>query len=767
MRSGQKYAEVYIDIRSLSADHPFDYSIPSGMEGRLETGSVVLVPVKSRREIGYIVGIKDSTDLDPGAVKPILSIVDIPPLFDNGRIELAGWMSSYYIQPLISVLRLFLPPGKKTRASLEGKGIGFKYEAIVRLSGMAADESAEISSGKDILKDVSLLKRAGAQKRIIEHLLKAGKDGMRRADLLAAAGTSAAPLKSLEEKNIVKIDMERARRDFKYDTGPDMSSDRVILNQYQKRAVEAVLSAPGKGSGCGGQKFLIQGVTGSGKTEAYMEMCGRALDLGKKALVLVPEISLTSQLFERFENRFSGRVAVYHSHMSDAERYERWMEILEGSVDLIIGTRSALFTPAADLGIIIMDEEHDPSYKEGSQVRYNTQDVAIKLSEIKNIPVVFGSATPSVRTRYRAEKQRDFTLLKIPVRAAASGDVQRKIVDLKAIDRNKEDEFITSALFMAMREELEKDNKVILFINRRGFSNFVVCTACGDVPKCPACDLSYNYHRDVGKLICHHCGREEKYSGKCRSCDTGTLFLAGSGVQKVEDRIRSRFPGIPVHRMDSDITTKKKSHQKIISDFSAPGRSILVGTQMIAKGLDIADVTLVGVINSDGMLSLPDYHMNERAYQLITQVSGRAGRKDKKGRVIIQTYKPDSGIIRHLMDEDYEKFYAEELESRRELSYPPFSNIINIVVSGLEEAPVLAESKKLFDKIHKDIKMDMKILGPAPAPFYRINRFYRRHILVKTENIDRMTAELGHVLRKYKKSRDIRIIVDVDPVWIL
>ena len=763
MGSGQKYAEVYIDIRSLGADRPFDYRIPPDMADKLKIGSVVLVPVKSRREIGYIVSIKDSTDIDPKKTKPISSIVDIPPLFDNGRIELARWMSSYYIQPLTNVLRLFMPPGKKTRSAVENKSIGYKFEAVLRLCGFTGTGPSGKGSAEDILSG-PLLKNSGAQKRIVEHLLKAGKDGLRRTDLLAAAATSSETIRKLVEKNIVKIDMERVRRSFKYDTAPGMSADRIVLNQYQEKAVKPVLAAIDEGRG---QKFLIQGVTGSGKTEVYMEMCERALELGKKALMLVPEISLTPQLFERFEKRFGTRVAVYHSHMSDAERYERWMEILENGVDLIIGTRSALFTPATDLGIIIMDEEHDPSYKEGSQVRYNTQDVAIKLSSIKNIPVVFGSATPSVKTVYRAENEKGFTLLKIPVRAAAASDVEREIVDLKKIDRTREDEFITSKLYIAITEELGKDNKVILFINRRGFSNFVVCTACGDVPKCPACDLSYNYHRDVGKLICHHCGREEKYTGKCASCCKGTLFLAGSGVQRVEARIRSRFPAVPIHRMDSDITKKKKSHQKIISEFSTPGRSILVGTQMIAKGLDISDVTLVGIINSDGMLSLPDYHMNERAYQLITQVSGRAGRKEKKGRVIIQTYRPDSGVMKHLMDEDYEKFYAEEIESRRELSYPPFSNLINLIISGLKEEPVGAESKKLFDKIDKEIKMDMKILGPAPAPFYRINRFYRRHILIKTEDINRMTVELGKVLREYKKNRDIRIIVDVDPVWIL
>jgi primosomal protein N' (replication factor Y) (superfamily II helicase) len=763
MDSGKKYAEVYIDISSLGADHPFDYRIPSDMADKLDIGSVVLVPVKSRREIGYIVSLKNSTDIDPKKTKLISSIVDIPPLFDNGRIELARWMSSYYIQPLTSVLRLFLPPGKKTRASLENKNIVYKFEAIVKLCGFTREGLPAKVLEKDMLSG-PLLKNSGAQKRIVKHLLKAGKAGLRRTDLLAAAATSSETIRRLIKKNIVKIEMERIKRNFKYETAPELTADRIVLNKYQKKAVESVLAAIDKGRR---QKFLIQGVTGSGKTQVYMEICERVLALGKKALVLVPEIALTPQLFERFEKRFGIRVAVYHSHMSDAERYERWVEILEGGVDLVIGTRSALFTPAADLGIIIIDEEHDPSYKEGSQVRYNTQDVAIKLSELKNIPVVFGSATPSIKTRFLAENGKGFTLLKVPLRAAASSDVEREIIDLKGIDRNKEDEFITSKLFIAITEELAKDNKVILFINRRGFSNFVVCTTCGDVPKCPACDLSYNYHRDVGKLICHHCGREEKYIGKCTSCTTGTLFLAGSGIQRVEARIRSRFPEVPVYRMDSDITTKKKSHQKIISEFSAPGKSILIGTQMIAKGLDISDITLVGIINSDGMLSLPDYHVNERAYQLITQVSGRAGRKEKKGRVIIQTYKPDSSIMRHLMDEDYEKFYTEELESRRELSYPPFSNLINMIISGLQEGPVKTESKKIFDIIDKDIKMDMKILGPAPAPFYRINRFYRRHILIKTKDIDRMTEELGKVLREYKKNRNIKIIIDVNPAWIL
>jgi len=536
------------------------------------------------------------------------------------------------------------------------------------------------------------------------------------------------------------------------------------MNQYQRKCIDLVESSLKKEES---RKFLIQGVTGSGKTEIYMNICKKVVANGKSALILVPEISLTPQLFSRFEKMFGREVAVYHSHMSDGERFDRWMEILEGEVGLVIGTRSALFTPLKDIGIIIIDEEHDPSYKEGSMVRYNTRDVAARLSEIKNVPLVMGSATPSISTRYMVENKTDCTLLRVPVKARSTKKVKRQVVDLRTIDRKKEDEFINPVLHKAIREELEKDNKVIIFINRRGFSNFVVCTGCGNIPKCPACELSYNYHRDSGKLICHHCGREEKYTGVCKQCQTANLFLAGSGIQRVEEKIRTRFRDVPIYRMDSDITKKKKSHQDIIEGFSAPGRAIMIGTQMIAKGLDIEDVTLVGVINCDGMFSLPDYHMNERTYQLITQVAGRAGRKDKEGRVIIGTYRPDAGVIVHLMDEDYEKFYREELESRRELSYPPFSNLVNIIISGHNASTVKDGAKIILDKINKDIKINIDMLGPAPAPFYKINRFYRWHILLKTKEIDSLTAELGESLKSYRKNKDIRLIIDVDPEWIL
>ena len=745
MDPGKKYAEVYVDIRSLGVDHPFDYIIPPKMKSSLGVGSVVMVPVLNRTQVGYVVALKEKSSVATG-LKEISGLVDVPPVFDSHRLELALWISSYYIQPLTTVLRLFLPPGKKSKKALEGALPTHRYRDIIK-TAVSYDRHDPLWC------------RRKAQKRIMEALAEAG-GRMEKSRLLEKAGSGRAALKNLLEGGQAVLEKERVMRDFRYESRP--AGGDIRLNSYQKACVDSISSALSTH-----RVFLIHGVTGSGKTEIYIDISRKVLEMGKKVLVLVPEISLTPQLFSRFESALGDRVAVYHSHMSEPERYDRWMEILEGDIGLVIGTRSALFTPVRDLGIIIIDEEHDPSYKENSLVRYNTRDVAEKLCLIRDIPLVMGSATPSIVSRYMAENRQDHTLLRVPVKAQNTRAVKRQVVDLRAIDTKKEDRYITGTLYRSMRQELGRGNKVIIFINRRGFSNFVVCTACGDIPRCPACELSYNYHRDVGKLMCHHCGREEAYTGICRVCGSKTLFLAGSGVQRVEAALQARFPGVPLFRMDSDITTRKKSHQEIINGFTRPGKAILVGTQMIAKGLDIADVTLVGIINCDSMLSLPDYHMNERAYQRITQVSGRAGRKDKEGRVVIQTYRPESGVISHSMEEDYESFYRQELESRRELSYPPFSHLINLVVSGLDEKAVETEAKKILDKIHKDIKMNIDILGPAPAPFYRINRYYRKHILVKSRDIGRLTGLLGRSLKSYRKEKDIRLIIDVDPVWIL
>lgn len=754
MGRNNKYAEVYIDIKAFDIDHAFDYRIPPDLSSDIDIGKIIQVPFKNRIEVGYIVKIKDESELKDREIKDILKIVENRPVFDPERLELINWISEYYIQPLGSVIKFFLPPGGKYKHAITSPRVQLKFKDFITLNRNRYNQ----------LKDKINWKRNSSQKKIIDYLISGGE--VLKEKLVKDTGSSYSSLASLADKNIISIVKKRQKRDFRYEYRPDkdLKKKKIILNSYQKNALCSIDNAIQKNIF---HKFLIEGVTGSGKTDIYIAACRKVIEKKKKALVLTPEISLIPQLFSRFESELGSRVCVYHSNMNEAERYERWLSIWENEFDVIIGTRSSIFTPIGNLGMIILDEEHDPSYKEGTRVRYNAQDVAIKLGEILNIPVVMGSATPNIVTRYRAEKENDFTLLKIPVKAQSSSPLEMQVVDLKKIDRLKEDTAITGKLFTAISEELEKNNKVIIFLNRRGYSNFVICNKCGSVPKCSACDLSYNYHSDRKKLVCHHCGREQNYTGRCLVCGADNIFLYGTGIQRVQSKLQMRFKETPILRMDSDITVKKKSHQEILSKFISPGGSILIGTQMVAKGLDIEDVTLVGVINCDSMLGLPDYHMNERVYQLITQVSGRAGRKRKKGRVIIQTYNPESSVMKNILDSDYESFYRQELSNRKELCYPPFSNLINIIISGKEENKVKKDIKELFAEISKDIRTGSSILGPAPAPFYKINLFYRWHIIIKSKNIEYSNKILTKILKRFKKFDENKIIIDVDPVWIL
>ncbi|MBU2563225.1 MAG: primosomal protein N' [Actinobacteria bacterium] len=754
MGRNNKYAEVYIDIKAFDIDHAFDYRIPPDLSSDIDIGRIIQVPFKNRIEVGYIVKIKDESELKDREIKDILKIVENRPVFDPERLELINWISEYYIQPLGSVIKFFLPPGGKYRHAITSPRVQLKFKDFITLNRNRYNK----------LKDKINWKRNSSQKKIIDYLISGGE--VLKEKLVKDTGSSYSSLASLADKNIISIVKKRQKRDFRYEYRPDkdLKKKKIILNSYQKNALCSIDNAIQKNIF---HKFLIEGVTGSGKTAIYIAACRKVIEKKKRALILTPEISLIPQLFSRFESELGSRVCVYHSNMNEAERYERWLSIWENEFDVIIGTRSSIFTPIGNLGMIILDEEHDPSYKEGTRVRYNAQDVAIKLGEILSIPVVMGSATPNIVTRYRAEKENDFTLLKIPVKAQSSSPLETQVVDLKKIDRLKEDTAITGKLFTAISEELEKNNKVIIFLNRRGYSNFVICNKCGSVPKCSACDLSYNYHSDRKKLVCHHCGREQNYTGRCLVCGADNIFLYGTGIQRVQSKLQMRFKNTPILRMDSDITVKKKSHQEILSRFISPGGSILIGTQMVAKGLDIEDVTLVGVINCDSMLGLPDYHMNERVYQLITQVSGRAGRKRKKGRVIIQTYNPESSVMKNILDSDYESFYRQELSNRKELCYPPFSNLINIIISGKEENKVKKDIKELFAEISKDIRTGSSILGPAPAPFYKINLFYRWHIIIKSKNIEYSNKILTKILKRFKKFDENKIIIDVDPVWIL
>ena len=818
------FAEVYLNLETSQISSPFDYMVPDYLSGDVKVGSLVLVPFGNRLEIGFIKRIKSRSFFDEASGSKIKEIKDIlfsKPFFDLNRLKLSYWLSYYYISPMSSVLRLFMPPGYNLKIN---RLITFEPQKKINLlkeypflSGINFDEDI---IEKDLIelfsksmcvsqqKAKSIISKMEKEKylytkyklsepkikpryvtvyelnhekcsdpfnlpglknpsqKIILDYIKDNPGSLKEKIIINTGGTDYG-LNSVVSKGYVIKRKKLSKRDFNYDNYFNNSkiASKIKLNSYQENCVNKITEIIGKNIY---HSFLIEGVTGSGKTEVYIRCVGEAIKKDKSALILTPEISLTPQLFSNFKNVFKEGLAVYHSGMSENERYEKWIDILSGELNIIIGTRSALFTPIQELGIIIIDEEQDTSYKENSGVRYNTIDAAMKLGKILKIPVVFGSATPSVSLKYKLSSNDNSTVLSMPEKIYKDKKIIKQIVDLKKIDKRSEDEIITNQLFDGIKTSIDKNEKVIIFINRRGYSNFVICNNCGLIPKCTNCDLSYTYHLNEKKLKCHHCGEEVIYTYECPSCKSKRMTLYGTGIQKVESKLRQRFPQITIIRMDSDITSKKKSHEDILNTFISQNPSILIGTQMVSKGLDIEDVTLVGVINIDSMLSLPDYHMNERTFSLLTQVSGRTGRSSKQGKVIVQTFKPESMIIKNFIDDGYESFYNKELESRKELDYPPFSNLINIIVSCKNENKARSEIYRLYNELKPlAVKYQDKLLGPSPSPFIKLNQYYRWHILIKTFKINKFISKLAKLTGSVKIDKECRLIIDVDPVWIL
>ncbi|MHB1346708.1 MAG: replication restart helicase PriA [Candidatus Humimicrobiaceae bacterium] len=803
---------------------PFDYKVPDHLSCDVKVGCLVLVPFGKRLEIGFIKRIKSRSFFDEnsgGKIKEIKDILFSKPFFDSDRLKLSYWLSYYYISPMSSVLKLFIPPGYNLKINrfvsfASAKRAAFLNEFPVfshipmdadipekeLLVLLCQDQGVTEKKAKSILSkaqkekyvsvkyklsepktkpkyistyilnpemknddiDVEALK-SSPRKNILDYI-RDNPDSPKKTVIMNSGGTGYG-FDALVRKGYVLQNKNISMRDFNYDNYNISSKiyDKVELNSYQKNCVNKITEIIGKNIY---HNFLIEGVTGSGKTEVYIRCVAEAVKKNKSALVLTPEISLTPQLYSNFKKVFKNGLAVYHSGMNENERYEKWIDILRGEIKIIIGTRSAIFTPITDLGIIIVDEEHDTSYKENSGIRYNAIDTVLKLGKILKIPVVFGSATPSVSLKYKLGNDENSTVLSMPEKIYKDKKIIKQIVDLKSINKSIEDEIITNQLYDAVKTSTDKNEKVIVFINRRGYSNFVICNNCGLIPKCTNCDLSYTYHMNEKKLKCHHCGEEIPYTYECPACKSRKMTLYGTGIQKVESKLRQRFPQINIIRMDSDITSKKKSHEDILNKFISHNPSILIGTQMVSKGLDIEDVTLVGIINIDSMLSLPDYHMNERTFSLLTQVSGRTGRSNKQGKVIVQTFKPESVIMKNFLNDGYESFYNQEIKNRKELDYPPFSNLINIIVSCKIEEKARNETYRLYNELKPLAeKYNDKLLGPSPSPFVKLNQYYRWHILIKTFKINKFISRLAKLTGNVKIDKECRLIIDIDPVWIL
>ncbi|MDP3013876.1 MAG: primosomal protein N', partial [Candidatus Subteraquimicrobiales bacterium] len=604
--------------------------------------------------------------------------------------------------------------------------------------------------------------KAPRQQKVLESL---SEGEMPLHELLALVGVSYSTVTSLVKKGYIKLYDHATFRepDFYY---PETVSLGLTLTSEQQTASDAIIEALNNRAN---KTFLLKGVTGSGKTEVYLRAIEHALKLNKTAIVLVPEIALTPQTVHRFRARFGEIVAVLHSGLGIGERYDQWRKIKEGKLKVVVGARSAIFAPLEDLRLIVLDEEHETTYKQNRNPRYHTREIAFKLAELSKATVILGSATPSIETKFRVEKG-EFIELSLTRRIDNKPLPAVEIVDMREEIKKGKGTIFSESLLEQLKTTLEAGEKAILFLNRRGFASFLMCRDCGFSFKCTRCTVTLTYHMDKSLLLCHHCGYATSASKLCPNCQSHHVGYFGVGTQKVESEIKKLFPEIPVVRMDADTTTYRDAHRKRLIEFKKLDKAILLGTQMIAKGLDFPEVTFVGVINADVALNIPDFRSAERTFQLLMQVSGRAGRGEKPGKVIIQTYSPEFYAIQAAFKSDYDSFYAKEIIYREELFYPPYSQLINVVVSSSDELRAKKVALNLSQLILEDeVNGLISLIGPAPCPIPKIMKKFRWHLIlkVKDDGVKYILREKINQLIPAKALWDATIIVDVDPVWLL
>lgn len=720
----------------------FDYIIPERYHNIIKTGMKVTVPFGRNRLVeGYIINLKNDTDIETDRLKSIEGVEDCHLFFNEKQVELARWISEEYMCSITDSLKCILPPDVSGKTL---KGV------VLNISKIQCEK---------LIEDLKYNKRYKSQVEILE-LLNKIDGGIAERELIENYSFSKSSINTLIKKSILRSTEIRVLRD-PYDGVKFQKYKKPELTSEQKEVIDKILN----GEKNGARNFLVHGVTGSGKTEVYMELIEHMIKRGKKAIMLVPEISLTPQTIERFKGRFD-RVAVMHSRLSSGERYDEWVRIKEGKVDVVVGARSAVFVPFNNLGIIIVDEEHENSYKSDMTPKYNTIKVAYKRCELENALFVMGSATPSIETYYDALNGK-YVICNMNRRVDNRRLPEIEIVDMRDEIMSGNRSIFSRRLYEEINNALKNRNQIILFLNRRGFSTFVSCRKCGHVMKCPRCDVSLTYHMDGNMLNCHYCGYTSKSPDVCPECGSKYIKYFGIGTQKVESEVRKTFPGARVLRMDMDTTSKKGSHEKIYTTFKNKGADILIGTQMISKGLDFPGVAVVGIIAADMTLNIPDFKSCERTFQLITQVSGRAGRGDTYGRVIVQTYSPEHYSLQSALHQDYLEFYNKEILIRHTFMYPPYSELINIIVSSNKEEDAKNMIKSITDKIGTAIckREDVSILGPSPAPISKINTYYRWQTIIKGE-VDRdLKKHIKSIITSmHNKGSNFRVSMDINPV---
>ena len=735
-------AEVIVNSTAKKLNRTFDYNIPKHLEDFIVIGSKVLVPFANFKipEEAYVVGIKEKSEYK---VKDILKIEDS---LTDKQIELAKWMSKKYFCNVSDCIKLMLTPG--TRNKNRDNRITDKKINVVYVK---SEEKIEFDMEAGKLKTEK-------QKRVIKFVLE--NPGCMVPEIEMFTGCTRGVVNTLVKNGYLEIIEKTVERNPLIGKRIERNN-KLKFTEEQQNAYNEIEKSINKY-----KEFLLFGVTGSGKTEVYLQIIEKLLSKGKSSIMLVPEISLTPQIINRFVARFGKeKIAVLHSKLGLGERHDEWNRIREGKAKIVIGARSAIFAPVKDLGIIIIDEEHDSSYKSETTPKYQAKEIAQKIAKEENCPVVLGSATPEITTYYKTEIG-EIERLELKKRANKSELPKVEIVDLKQELAYGNRSMLSRELYQSIEKNLKNKEQIILYLNRRGFSTFIMCRECGYTVKCKNCNISLTYHKFNNKLKCHYCGYEEPVVNKCPECGSDKIRYFGTGTQKLEQEIKKQFEGIKTIRMDVDTVTKKNSHEKILETFKKENIDILIGTQMVVKGHHFPNVTLVGAIAADSSLNIDDYRASERTFQTLTQVAGRAGRGEKVGKVIIQTYNPENFSIQCAQKQNYEEFYKTEKALREQLKYPPFCDIIVIGFTSKNQNEII----KLINRVYKYLndKLDIesqKILRPMPAPIDKIQNKYRWRIIIKGK-MDEKTEEILNICLKkiYKmNNKEMRVAIDVNP----
>lgn len=730
-----KVVEVVVELGHKSVDYPFSYLLPDHLHDNNIIGKRVIIPFGPKRYQGFVISVKANNDTKY-KLKEVIEIVDEAPVFSDEFIKLGKYISDESYSYLITAYQAMVPKSLKAKI---GSIPNLKSEVYVEVNDYDLAE-----------RFIESEKRAKKQVEACEVMLSEHK--LTRVNFNKTF--SASILKGLVEKDILIIKKEEVYRQVFNEYVE--ASDKLALNNEQRNAYENIINQEAN-------TYLLYGVTGSGKTEVYMQAIEDSIRQGKEAIVLVPEIALTKQMIKRFVSRFGKQVAILHSRLSDGERFDEYRKIYRKEVNIVVGARSAIFAPFNNLGLIVIDEEHEVTYKQESQPKYHALDIAKFRANYHNCSIVLGSATPSLESFARAKKG-VYKLLEIKNRVNNQQLPNIEVVNMKEEVNQKNYSVISKRLAEMINDRLEKNQQIILLLNRRGYSTYLTCRDCGHAFKCPHCEISLTYHKDSNKMVCHYCNYQKPRVTHCEICNSKNIRDFGLGTEKLEEYINANFENAKVLRMDADTTTKKGSHSKILNAFERQEFNILLGTQMIAKGLDFDNVSLVGVINADYSINLPDFRASERTFQILSQVSGRAGRKNHLGDVVIQTFDDEHYSITDAKNHDYYKFFLTEMDIRHKLGYPPYFYLLKVVISSKSYRVVVKESQNIRDSLILANEEKMVVLGPSPASISKLRDLYRYQIIVKYKSGEKLKNIIKNISKDYQNNRNVYVDFENNPL---